>query len=49
VVLVVAALLLIKPGYVSDIAGLVLLGVVAFAQKVKLPAAADGAAAERAK
>jgi TRAP transporter 4TM/12TM fusion protein len=48
-VLIVAAILLIKPGYVSDIAGLVLLGLVAFVQKVKLPLPAAGAAAERAK
>jgi TRAP-type uncharacterized transport system, fused permease components len=49
IVLIVAAILLIKPGYMSDIAGLVLLGIVAFAQKVKLPVPPAGTAAERAK
>jgi TRAP transporter 4TM/12TM fusion protein len=46
--LVVAAVLLIKPGYVSDVIGLVLLAIVAFAQKAQLGAAA-AAAPERAK
>ena len=46
--LVVAAILLIKPGYVSDVIGLVLLAIVAFAQKAPLGAAA-AAAAQRAK
>ncbi len=45
--LVVAAVLLIKPGYVSDVIGLVLLAIVAFAQKV--PATGEAAAAQRAK
>ena len=46
--LVVAAILLIKPGYVSDLIGLVLLAIVAFAQKAQLGATA-AAAAQRAK
>jgi TRAP-type uncharacterized transport system fused permease subunit len=46
-VLVVAAILLIVPGYVTDILGLALLGFVAFVQK--MPAGAGAAAAERAK
>jgi UPF0716 family protein affecting phage T7 exclusion len=46
--LVVAAILLIKPGYVSDVIGLVLLAIVGFAQKAQLGATA-AAAAQRAK
>ena len=40
IVLVLAAFLLIKPGYISDAVGLVLLGVVFFAQRLQLRAAA---------
>jgi len=47
VVLVVAAVLLIVPGYLTDVLGLVLLGIVAFVQKA--PMAAGAAATERAK
>ena len=47
--LVIAAILLIKPGYVSDVVGLVLLGVVAFVQKAEARGAPAAAAAERAK
>jgi TRAP-type uncharacterized transport system fused permease subunit len=47
IVLVVAALLLIVPGYVTDVLGLVLLGIVIFAQK--MPLGAGAAVAERAK
>jgi TRAP-type uncharacterized transport system fused permease subunit len=49
VLLVVAAILLIKPGYVSDVVGLVLLGIVAFVQKSQPAAAPAAAAVERAK
>jgi TRAP transporter 4TM/12TM fusion protein len=47
--LVIAAILLIKPGYVSDIVGLLLLGIVAFVQKSQPGGAPAGAAVERAK
>jgi TRAP-type uncharacterized transport system fused permease subunit len=40
VVLVIAALLLIKPGYISDAIGLVLLGVIFFAQRLQVRAEA---------
>jgi TRAP transporter 4TM/12TM fusion protein len=49
IVLVAAAFLLIVPGYVTDALGLVLLGIVVFAQKMPLGAGAGAAAAQRAK
>ena len=50
VLLVIAALLLIKPGYISDAIGLAILVAVGFAQKAQKPAivaATPAAAAER--
>jgi TRAP transporter 4TM/12TM fusion protein len=47
--LLVAAILLIKPGYASDLVGLVLLGVVAFVQKSQPAQSAAVVAAQRAK
>jgi TRAP-type uncharacterized transport system fused permease subunit len=49
VLLVVAAVLLIKPGYMSDLAGLALLAVVGFSQKAQKAALPAAAAVDRAK
>ncbi|HET7546463.1 MAG TPA: TRAP transporter permease [Usitatibacter sp.] len=49
VLLVVAAVLLIKPGYMSDLVGLALLAVVGFSQKAQKAALPAAAAVDRAK